>query len=190
MCAPTVLFLGYSETETRLIEFLQSEGCTVTHRADPITPDDAATPDLIVSFGYRHILKPDVLAAARRPILNLHIAYLPYNRGAHPNFWAFLDGTPHGVTIHHVNAGIDTGNIVAQREVKFDDLSQSFADTHSALLREIEMLFIENWPVIRDGAYRAKPQSGAGTAHRKADLPGFAGGWDARISNVLKELKK
>jgi len=185
----SVLFLGYGEDETSLIEFLRGEGCTVTHRADPITPDEASGPDLIVSFGYRHILRPAVLAAARRPILNLHIAYLPYNRGAHPNFWAFLDGTPHGVTIQHVDAGVDTGDIVAQREVRFDDLTQTFAETHGTLLKEMEALFRETWPAIRDATYRPRPQVGAGTTHRKADLPSFSGGWNARICDVLRQLK-
>lgn len=46
--------------------------------------------------------------------MNLHISYLPWNKGADPNFWSCIDGTPAGVTLHHIDAGVDTGDIIAQ----------------------------------------------------------------------------
>ena len=38
----------------------------------------------------------------------MHISYLPFNRGAHPNYWSFKDNSPKGVTIHFIDNGIDT----------------------------------------------------------------------------------
>ena len=49
------------------------------------------------------------------PIVNLHKAYLPYNKGAHPNFWSFAENTPSGITIHVIDSGIDTGNIIYRK---------------------------------------------------------------------------
>src|SRR5690606_983365 len=75
---------------------------------------DIPEADLLVSFGYRHILK-DLSV----PAVNIHISMLPWNRGADPNFWSWLDHTPKGVTVHLMDQGIDTGPIIAQREVAF-----------------------------------------------------------------------
>jgi len=187
--AQSILFLGYGRAETRLIAFLETEGCAVDQTGDKVTADQVSRYDLVLSFGCRHILKPDVLAAVRRPIINLHIALLPWNRGAHPNFWAFHDGTPHGVTLHHMDEGVDTGDIVAQRQVTFSDPTLTFRQSQTRLLAEIEDLFMETWSYIRDMSYEAKPQTGAGTLHKVRDLPDFAGGWDCRICDALQEIK-
>ncbi len=59
-------------------------------------------------------------------IINLHISFLPWNRGAHPNFWSFYDDTPKGVTIHLIDEGIDTGAIIYQKEITFDRNEKTF----------------------------------------------------------------
>ena len=185
-----ILFLGYSSEQTGLIDFLKSQKCRVTHASDKITPDFASEFDLIISFGYKHIIRQEILSVVRRPILNLHISLLPFNRGAHPNFWAFVENTPHGVTIHQIDAGVDTGDIVFQREVKFSDSSSTFLNTYLELQKDIESLFIQNWQAIRDYSYQSKPQVGEGTCHKVRDLPTFTGGWGAKIVDVLAELKR
>ena len=50
--------------------------------------------DLIISYGYNKIINERYLKKLIRPPINLHISYLPYNRGSHPNFWSFVDKTP------------------------------------------------------------------------------------------------
>ena len=62
---------------------------------------------MIVSFGYNKLIKKLILKFVNCPIYNIHISYLPYNKGAHPNFWSFIDRTPHGVSIHKINENID-----------------------------------------------------------------------------------
>ena len=61
-----------------------------------------------------------LLKNSKNNIINLHISYLPYNRGAHPNFWSFVENTPSGVSIHQVDSGIDTGKIVIQKQINFN----------------------------------------------------------------------
>src|SRR5688572_9082774 len=65
-------------------------------------------PDYLVSVAFGYILRPDVLAIARAGAINLHTGFLPYNRGAHPNVWSIVEGTPAGATLHWVDAGVDT----------------------------------------------------------------------------------
>ena len=107
-----VLFLGYGKNQTKIIDALISENCSVWHSEEKI--QTAKGFDLVISFGYRHILNKEVIHSSSAPIVNLNIAYLPYNRGVHPNFWSFYDGTPSGVSIHLIDEGIDTGPILHQ----------------------------------------------------------------------------
>lgn len=71
--------------------------------------------ELTVSYTYRYILTEEVLEALGGNVVNIHNSYLPWNRGADPNIWSILDGTPRGVTLHYMNAGLDKGDIIAQR---------------------------------------------------------------------------
>ena len=74
-------------------------------------------------------------------ILNLHISYLPFNKGTHPNFWSFAENTPSGVTIHKINKKIDSGNIIYQKILDFElnknKKKLTFKDTYSVLISEI-----------------------------------------------------
>lgn len=184
----TVLVLGYGRAETKLIDSLAAAGCEVWHTSEPLTsipPFDA-----VVSFGYRHILKPDTIASSSVPIINLHVSHLPWNRGAHPNFWAFLDGTPSGVTIHLIDKGIDTGPILFQRRVHFDRGEATFVETHRRLVAEIETLFEDNLTAIIDGTYPVSPQVGPGSHHRVKDLPADFRGWDSSIADEVVRLRR
>jgi methionyl-tRNA formyltransferase len=70
--------------------------------------------DFVVSFGYRHIISARYINALHGRLINIHISLLPWNRGADPNFWSWFDRTPKGVTIHAIDAGVDTGDVLAQ----------------------------------------------------------------------------
>ena len=181
-----VLFLGYDEAQTPLIHFLFKNNCEVWHIEQKI--DDVSEYDLVISFGYRHILLPKVIATAKRPIINLHISYLPYNKGAHPNFWSFCEGTPSGVTIHCIDEGIDTGDILCQRYVNFDNGEATFKDTHARLIHEVEMLFEDNLDAILCNELALFKQRGNGTHHYIKDLPAEFSGWDSSIVEEIARL--
>lgn len=134
-----ILFLGYDETQTSIINALVASNCTVYHTDKRVDGD--ASYDFVVSYGYRHILTPDDIAAFSCPIFNLHIAYLPFNHGAHPNFWSFYENTPSGVTLHLIDDDVDTGPIVAPRYVNFKKQDDTFVKTYAVLVIEIERLF-------------------------------------------------
>lgn len=179
-----VLFLGPegSPTLAHLIEI----GEDVDFTADPIDPGvvQRARPQFLVSHGYRHIIKPDVLALVPDRAINLHIAYLPWNRGADPNLWSWLDDTPKGVTIHYIDESVDTGDIIAQREVAFEH-GETLASSYSRLQAEMLRLFVEQWPRIRRGECERRPQRGAGSAHRVRDRDRvehlLVAGWETAV---------
>ena len=183
-----ILFLGYSREQTDLISKLEKRNCIVQHKADKMTIA-AEKYDLIVSYGYRHILSQADIDAFGAPVINMHISHLPYNRGAHPNFWAFYEDTPHGVTIHELDAGIDTGPIIFQRPVKFNADELSFAMTYARLVKEIELMFVENMDAILKGNWRAVRQQGGGTYHSTGDLPEDVN-WAMDIKEYLSARKR
>ena len=107
-----ILWIGYNMNETSLIKELIKVGCEVHYCQDDLV---YSSYDLIFSFGFRQIIKAEKLKIVGCPIINLHISYLPYNRGAHPSFWSFYEDTPSGVSIHLIDNGIDTGPILYQK---------------------------------------------------------------------------
>ncbi len=183
-----VLFLGYGRSKTKIIDVVIDKDCEVYHTEDLI--NENVDFDLIVSFGYRHILRKNVIEGVGCKILNLHISYLPFNKGAHPNFWSFFEGTPSGVTIHVVNEGVDTGPIVYQRYVNFDNGEITFRQTYDRLMYEVEDLFISKINNILSDDWVARPQRGKGSVHFLKDLPSDFSGWDSDIEDELKRLDK
>lgn len=126
--------------------------------------------ELAVSVYFGYILRPSFLSVFPRGVINLHPSYLPYNRGAYPNVWSIVEGTPAGVTLHYVDEGIDTGDIIAQRQVSVEP-----TDTGGTLYRKLERaaleLFQDTWPAIKAGTAPRVPQpKDAGTFHRVKDV--------------------
>jgi phosphoribosylglycinamide formyltransferase-1 len=74
--------------------------------------------DLVVLAGFMRIVGPVFLAAFPRRIINIHPSLLPKHRGSDAAAQALAAGDKvTGCTVHHVDAGVDTGKIIAQREV-------------------------------------------------------------------------
>ena len=72
-------------------------------------------PAIILVNGTR-IISKKTLAAATAPFINIHTGITPMFRGVHGGYWAIATGHPElfGTTIHQVDAGIDTGNVIDQ----------------------------------------------------------------------------
>src|SRR3990167_3987166 len=165
-----ILFLG--RPTSPVLAHLRHVEEWVAASYDRVTLTSVAkvSPDFIVSHGCRQILRPYLLDLFPDRVVNLHIAYLPWNRGADPHIWSAIEGTPSGVTIHYVDKGIDTGDIIAQREVMWLPDGVTVRDTYELLQAEMLDLFVEHWPEIRDGSCPRYPQEGEGSFHRMADL--------------------
>jgi methionyl-tRNA formyltransferase len=126
--------------------------------------------DIAVSVLFRNILRKPFLDIFPRGCLNLHPAYLPYNRGNYPNVWSIVEKTPAGVTLHYMDEGLDTGDIVAQEEVVVE-----MTDTGATLYGKLELaafrLFQRTWPSIESCKAPRRPQGAEpGTSHRRIDV--------------------
>ncbi|MEN9741076.1 MAG: hypothetical protein RIR66_32 [Actinomycetota bacterium] len=79
---------------------------------------ESLNPDLVVSAGFMRILGPAVLEKFEGKIINTHPALLPHFPGAHAVKDALAAGAKEtGSTIHYVDAGVDTGEVIAQEAI-------------------------------------------------------------------------
>jgi len=138
-----------------------------------------------VSCRYRHIVPAHVLR--RTPIVNLHASALPHNRGAHPNFWAWFDGTPHGVSLHWMRPLVDAGPIIAQEMVPLDE-DMTLRTSYWRLHRALQQLFARMWPRLVRGHVPSTEQRWRGRLHRAEDLPRevLVDGWDTKCRTVAE----
>ncbi len=160
-----ILFLGYGDC--KLINFLRTEN-EVFQTTERVSFElvKEFEPELIISYGYTHIIRDRVLQEYEGRIINLHISYLPWNRGMYPNIWSVIDNTPKGVTIHLIDAGLDTGDIIFQRKVEIGD-NDTLATSYWKLRDKIENLFVENWSLIKNLNFERIQQEPGGTFHLK-----------------------
>src|SRR5258708_7726477 len=99
----------------------------------------ALQPSIIYSFSYRHLIPESVLELASRGAFNLHPSLLPAYRGRAPVNWVLVNGEREtGVTLHHMVARADAGDIVGQRAVAIDD-----EDNALTLYRKLVPLGVE-----------------------------------------------
>jgi len=87
--------------------------------------------DLVALCGFMRLLSADVIERLGVPILNVHPSLLPAFRGLHPQRRALEAGVPvTGVTVHFVDAGMDTGPIVLQAPlaIRPEDTEQTLSE--------------------------------------------------------------
>lgn len=75
-------------------------------------------PDLIAVAAFSQILKAPVLATASLACVNVHPSLLPKHRGPNPFYWVLRNQESYtGVTVHHIDEGIDSGDIILQEQI-------------------------------------------------------------------------
>ena len=185
-----VLLLGIKPSPLKSI--LEKNSCEVIERIDPIDLEffDRFKIDFTVSYRFRHIIEKSIIKHLRGNIINLHISLLPWNRGADPNLWSFLENTPKGVTIHYIDDGIDTGDIIAQKKLVFDENTETLAGSYEKLNYEIIELFEKTWPLIMHGKASRRTQPAGGTFHKIRDKKAFEKlfadkGWNTAVKDLI-----
>lgn len=144
--------------------------------------------DFVISYGYRHIIQKEVINYYENRVINLHISLLPWNRGADPNLWSYLEDTPKGVSIHRIDTGIDTGPILIQQGC-CSEPEDTLRTSYERLSQMMELLFCQNWPSIASGTIKEVKQDGGGSYHRSEDKNKYlyllTKGWDTPVNNII-----
>ena len=148
-------------------------------------------PAVGLSVHYPRLLRQCTIDGYKH-IYNIHPGLLPWGRCYYPVFWALWADEPAGCTLHEIDAGIDTGPIVDQRNVpKYNwdtggTLHQRVSDAEKGM-------FLEYWPRIAAGDMPpAMPQEGAGSFHLRdefTDLKLYGGDQVGTITQLLKMVR-
>lgn len=150
-------------------------------------------PRWVVSYNYSYIVGADVIQSLRGRIVNLHASFLPWNRGASPNFWSFVEDTPKGVSIHFMDEGLDTGDLIAQEKLIFDEEKETFRSSYQILHAHMVRLFCRIWPRLLAGELTGKKQRGGGSFHTRKACENFLRGrsldWDMNIATFKRRLR-
>jgi len=125
----------------------------------------------------------------KRKIVNLHISLLPWNRGADPNLWSFLKDTPKGITIHYIDSGVDTGDILLQKEFDFNLEEDTLKTTYDFLNKEIIRLFKNNYKKIFHNLIKPQKQNlFSGSVQKLKDKVKYKkflkNGWNTKINKI------
>ena len=147
-------------------------------------------PNLVISYNYRHIVKKNMIDAVHGRIINLHTSMLPWNRGASPNLWSIIDNTPKGVTIHVLDEGLDTGDILLQKELIVDEERETLRSSYELLNQEIMKLLQDNWKYIYHGEWHPKKQINGGSKHTMKDLQDFLQSKVLSYDMTIAEFKR
>jgi methionyl-tRNA formyltransferase len=118
----------------------------------------AISPDTIIVVGYGRIIPQWMIDLPRLGNLNLHASLLPRYRGAAPIQWAIANGESiTGVTTMRIDAGLDTGDILMQREISIGP--EDTAETLGPKLASIGAdLMVETLRELESGQVRPTPQ--------------------------------
>ena len=147
-----IRILGPKSRNESIRKKLCEQGFEVIVSPDPYDADsvDEFSPDIILSSGYDRLLRPKTIQKYSQRIINLHAAYLPWARGIGTTLFATILRYPYGVSVHFINEGLDTGNLIARKIVQTeqDDTLRTF---YSKLLSATEDLFFESFPKIVSG---------------------------------------
>jgi methionyl-tRNA formyltransferase len=139
-----------------------------------------ASPDAIIVVGYGRIIPQWMIDLPPLGNLNLHASLLPRYRGAAPIQWAIAHGeNTSGVTTMRIDAGLDTGDILLQKEIPiaWQDTAVTLAPRMSAIGAD---LMVETLRGLQAGTVRAQPQD-----HAKATLAPILKKEDGRVDFQL-----
>ncbi|HEX6640070.1 MAG TPA: methionyl-tRNA formyltransferase [Thermoanaerobaculia bacterium] len=154
-------------SETGLATLAQSLGVPTLRPAQVNAAECVATiaglrPDVNLSIAYDQIFGSAIRATASW-FLNVHAGKLPEYRGRNIINWAIINGeTEIGVTVHLVDHGIDTGDILLQRILPIA-WTDTYGDVLDRIIREIPSLVVESLDLIGSNQAQPRAQGPGGT---------------------------
>ena len=188
-----ILLLG--QAANKFADLLKQYGYAIMFDVEKISKKFLEKNDIefVISYGYRHLIDKECIDWMCGRMINLHISLLPWNRGADPNLWSFLELSPAGVTIHRIEAEVDSGKILLQQQVEHDVVSDTLATSYKRLEAAIEDLLIENVQALLADTIKEKKQIGLGSYHRSVDknkyLHLLTNGWDTPVVNLIGKAR-
>jgi methionyl-tRNA formyltransferase len=144
--------------------------------------------DTIISIGYGRILPKSIFTIPPFGAINLHPAYLPEYRGKHPDIYAIMNGDAEvGITLHFIDTGVDTGDIISQRKVPIGESDSIVTMTYKLYLEGAELVADALvWLNENKTSLRARPQREVANSSLSTRID-----WEdsaKRIHNLVRSL--
>lgn len=167
------LLVVLQENEIFLLAAREGIPCLIYDSQDTIVKyfsERAIIPDLGMLIWWPKIIKDPLIKLPREGFINTHPSMLPHGRGKHYNFWALVEQSPFGVTLHRVEENVDAGEIIAQQKISY-----GWEDTGGSLYLKARddmiNLFKKEYPRIRKAGISGQPQSEeTGSFHFASEL--------------------
>lgn len=120
--------------------------------------------DLVfMSVEYDRIIRPHLFKT--KYLYNIHFSLLPAYKGVYPSVWPILNGEEYaGVTLHKMDQGIDTGDIIAQKRFKLSSKETSFS-LYTRLIDEGTKLVVKHVDKLIANRYTTRQQSAMGSTY-------------------------
>jgi methionyl-tRNA formyltransferase len=126
--------------------------------------------DIGVLAWWPKLIKQPLIGMPKHGFINTHPSMLPHNRGKHYNFWTIVEQAPFGVSLHMIDDGIDSGDVIAQNPIHYgweDNGETLYGKAQESMVR----LFRDVYPDIRSLDFpRQKQNLSLGSFHRAAEL--------------------
>lgn len=187
-----VLFLTNNDVTMGVFRKLQEREKDIRVFRNKLTPEivDELEPSFVVSYNYRPLIPKEVLDRLKGKIINCHISYLPYNRGASPNFFSFYENTKKGVTIQRMDYELDKGDLLLQKEIFFDETRETFASSYNTLIGTMDQLILDHWDALKNNEIPSKPQPETCTSHTQKEFQEIRKLYPFEWNDTIAEWKK
>jgi len=122
-------------------------------------------PDLIISASFPKIFCKDILQIPLLGCINTHPSLLPKGRGLAPEFWPIINGDKEaGLTVHFLDEGVDSGDIIIQGTVEVSSIDTGF--TLGEKLGELALELFKKWfPLVKEGNVPRIKQNNEGATY-------------------------
>lgn len=118
---------------------------------------------IFMSVEYDRIVRPYLFKTTR--LYNIHFSLLPAYKGVYPTVWPILNGEEYaGVTLHKMDPGIDTGDIIAQKRFRLSARETSFS-LYTRLIEQGTRLVIKQIDNLIANRFTAHPQPAIGSTY-------------------------
>jgi methionyl-tRNA formyltransferase len=175
---PAALLVSESSKASHAVELIRLSGLSsefilegkAFESAEGIALLKVIDPDYIIGIHFPYIIRKVILDLPKVGFLNLHPAFLPYNRGWHTPSWAILEGTPIGATLHFMAEELDNGDVIHQKQLEV--LPDDTANTLYVRLKQLELeVFLEALPLLLAERFTRKTLNlNEGNSHKRKDL--------------------
>lgn len=115
--------------------------------------------DLFISMSFNQILKKEILKASKKGFINCHAGALPFYKGRNPLNWVLINGEKEfGITVHYIDEGIDTGDIILQKKYEIKD-NDNYSTLLDKAIQECALLLAESVELIEEDSRKVISQS-------------------------------